>query len=283
MNYFNFHIGDYASATRHLSWDEDMAYRRLLDAYYMREAPLPLDIRQVYRLVVAVSKPQRQAVDAVLGEFFIKTEAGFVNRRCEEDIGKFAAKRDGAKASAEERWRKARAGKTQSDGNANAMRTHMPTQSDGNAPNNQEPIEDSGSSSARDLLTELRKAAGWEQEPHPNLFVTGPIEALLQNGVDLDLDVLPTIRAIAPQAGSRTTWKYFLKAIVRARNDRVAAISAANDFSDLSDRSPTNGADRQKHSRSRNFAILDAIIAEAERREDEAGGTSIENSSPRAA
>lgn len=140
--------------------------------------------------------------------------------------------------------------------------------------------QNSSSGSARDLLAELRKAAGWEQEPHPNLFITGPIEALLQNGVDLDLDVLPTIRAIAPQAGSRTTWKYFLKAIVRARNDRLAAISSANDFSD---RSPTNGANRQKHSRTRNFAILDAIVAEAERREDEEGGGSGENLAPRAA
>ena len=27
MNYYPFHIGDYLSATRHLSWEEDAAYR----------------------------------------------------------------------------------------------------------------------------------------------------------------------------------------------------------------------------------------------------------------
>ena len=32
MNYYPFHIGDYLSATRHLSWDEDHAYRRLLES-----------------------------------------------------------------------------------------------------------------------------------------------------------------------------------------------------------------------------------------------------------
>ena len=32
LNYFEDHIGDYAAATAHLSWDEDMAYTRLIRA-----------------------------------------------------------------------------------------------------------------------------------------------------------------------------------------------------------------------------------------------------------
>ena len=40
MNYYNFHIGDYARRTRHLSVIEDLFYRRLLDLYYTTEAPL---------------------------------------------------------------------------------------------------------------------------------------------------------------------------------------------------------------------------------------------------
>ncbi|MBU6253499.1 MAG: DUF1376 domain-containing protein, partial [Alphaproteobacteria bacterium] len=66
MNFYAFHIGDYSSATMHLSWDEDLAYRRLIDVYYMREAPLPPDRKQVYRLARAVSAGQRKAIDAVL-------------------------------------------------------------------------------------------------------------------------------------------------------------------------------------------------------------------------
>lgn len=76
---------------------------------------------------------------------------------------------------------------------------------------------------ARDLETELREAAGWQNEPAPNLAVTGAVAALINAGADLDLDVLPTVRAIAPQARSRTTWKYFLGAIAQARDDRIAA------------------------------------------------------------
>lgn len=86
MNFYPFHIGDYASATRHLSWDEDCAYRRLLDVYYTTEKPLPLDIKQVCRLAVASTKAQRDAVAVVLEEFFEKTDAGWINARADEEI-----------------------------------------------------------------------------------------------------------------------------------------------------------------------------------------------------
>ena len=86
MNYYPFHIGDYVSATRHLSWDEDAAYRRLLDACYTTEKPLPIDLRAVFRLVLATTDAQRQAVETVLHEFFERTDSGWVNRRAEQEI-----------------------------------------------------------------------------------------------------------------------------------------------------------------------------------------------------
>lgn len=86
MNFYPFHIGDYASATRHLSWDEDCAYRRLLDVYYTTEKPLPLDMKQVCRLAVASTKAQRDAIAVVLEEFFERTDAGWINSRADEEI-----------------------------------------------------------------------------------------------------------------------------------------------------------------------------------------------------
>lgn len=100
MNFYAFNIGDYAGATRHLSWDEDMAYRRMLDAYYSREAPLPLDRRQVYRLVGASEDRQRGAVDAVLVEFFEERATGWHNSRADEEIAKAGEK---SEAQAEKR------------------------------------------------------------------------------------------------------------------------------------------------------------------------------------
>lgn len=86
MNFYAFHIGDYASATRHLSWEEDCAYRRLLDVYYTREEPLPDDLRAICRLVVASTPEQREAVEVVLHEFFHQTEAGWISPRADREI-----------------------------------------------------------------------------------------------------------------------------------------------------------------------------------------------------
>lgn len=146
MNYYPFHIGDYASATRHLSWLEDAAYRRLLDVYYIREEPLPTDMRQVYRLVVASNDEQREAVDVVLGEFFTLTEDGYRHERCDAEIYCANEKKNKASHSAQERWRIARemerANQSENDSKANAMRTHeddyanaSKTPCEGNAPN----------------------------------------------------------------------------------------------------------------------------------------------------
>lgn len=125
MNFYPFHIGDYASATRHLSWIEDAAYRRLIDCYYVREAPFPLDKRQIYRLVVATTDEQREAVDIILDEFFILTDDGYVHERCDLEISCANDKKEKASHSAQERWRIANekkvANQPQSEGNANAI------------------------------------------------------------------------------------------------------------------------------------------------------------------
>ena len=99
MNFYPFHIGDYASATAHLSILEDGVYRRLLDCYYTREEPLPVDVRQCCRLVRAQSPDERQAVDDVLREFFELTPHGWRHSRCDDELAHFVAKREKARAS----------------------------------------------------------------------------------------------------------------------------------------------------------------------------------------
>jgi uncharacterized protein YdaU (DUF1376 family) len=86
VNYYPFHIGDYLSATRHLSWEEDAAYRRLLDTYYTNEKPLPVELRAVCRLVLAQTDAQREAVEVVLNEFFELTPDGWINHRADSEI-----------------------------------------------------------------------------------------------------------------------------------------------------------------------------------------------------
>ncbi len=106
MNYYPFHIGDYTSATRHLSWDEDAAYRRLLDVYYTTEKPLPNDLRAVCRLVLATTDAQREAVKVVLEEFFEMSENGWINARADREIDAMRDKQQKQRDKAAKRWHK---------------------------------------------------------------------------------------------------------------------------------------------------------------------------------
>lgn len=109
MNFYKHHLGDYAAATAHLSWDEDCAYRRLLDAYYKREAPIPADIKDACRLARASTPAQRRAVDTVLHEFFKLETDGWHQKRCDEEIGAASAQAETNRRIAEEREAKRRA------------------------------------------------------------------------------------------------------------------------------------------------------------------------------
>lgn len=104
MNYFELHIGDYDSATAHLSMIEDAVYSRLLRLYYRSESPLPTDPKQVCRLVRAASKVERDTVEAVLAEFFTLESDGWHNKRADEEIARYNDKRTKAKASIAKRW-----------------------------------------------------------------------------------------------------------------------------------------------------------------------------------
>ena len=85
LNHYPFHIGDYIKDTAHLSADEDLAYRRLLDLYYDTEAPIPLETQWVARKIRLGS----EVVEKVLNEYFEKGENGWSNRRCDEEIAKY--------------------------------------------------------------------------------------------------------------------------------------------------------------------------------------------------
>ncbi len=111
LNFYKHHLGDYAAATSHLSWDEDCAYRRLIDQYYKRETPIPVDVKEACRLVRAATPSQRRAVEAVLREFFRLNPDGWHQNRCNEEIGFANAQAETNRRIAEERESKKRARK----------------------------------------------------------------------------------------------------------------------------------------------------------------------------
>jgi uncharacterized protein YdaU (DUF1376 family) len=125
MHFYQFHIGDYKSHTHHLTPIEDLAYRRLLDHYYLHESPIRQ--RDVARQIGL--RDNEQEVLAVLNEFFLSTADGFINPRADEEIAKYRKFSEDGKKGAAKRWHKDTNGEANSPPNATPIAT-----------NNQEPI-----------------------------------------------------------------------------------------------------------------------------------------------
>ena len=102
MHYYQFHIGDYMSHTRHLSLYEDLAYRRLLDFYFLHEQPIKH--RDVARQIGM--REHEEDVLTVLNEFFLSTPEGFVNPRADKEIKQYKEFSEAGKRGAAKRWSK---------------------------------------------------------------------------------------------------------------------------------------------------------------------------------
>ena len=85
MHYYDFNIKDYAHDTAHLTNDQDLCFRRLLDLYYDTEVPISNDIGWVARKVRSSVKN----VTTILAEFFQESELGWVNLRADQEISSY--------------------------------------------------------------------------------------------------------------------------------------------------------------------------------------------------
>ena len=122
MHYYQFNIGDYLSHTKHLDLLEDLAYRRLLDLYYLHERPLNVSSASVARQIGM--REHEDKVKSILEEFFHNTDEGWINPRADREIKHFHSKIEQA----------SRAGKASAQRRSNVRSTGVqPT-------NNQEPI-----------------------------------------------------------------------------------------------------------------------------------------------
>ena len=90
MHYYAFHPGDYLKDTAHLSNEEDLAYRRLLDFYHQSEAPIPVETQSVSRRL----RVGYEVVNQVLSEFFELREDGWHQARCDAAIAEYRRVKD---------------------------------------------------------------------------------------------------------------------------------------------------------------------------------------------
>jgi len=164
MNYYSFHLGDYAAHTRHLSLLEDLAYRRMLDLYYTSEAPLPSDPAKVARLIGM--RDHMQEVTDVLSEFFVKTDAGYTSSRCDREIETYRAKAERAKSANKARWTPKQDDAGSKDDLKSDAKSDLKSESVQIPTNNQEPITKKeppippkGGEPGEQIETSKRKAA----------------------------------------------------------------------------------------------------------------------------
>jgi len=127
MNFYPFHIGDYAAHTRHLSLIEDLAYRRLIDSYYLAEFPFEGDPKLIARRIGM--KEYAEEVSYILDTYFEETEAGWINKRCDEEIAKYHAKADSARNANRVKLEK-----------KSVLKPVLKSETDQTLTNNQEPI-----------------------------------------------------------------------------------------------------------------------------------------------
>ena len=85
MHYYQHHIGDFIKATARLSDSQTIAYLRLLWMYYDTEKPLILDTELLaFQIGTSI-----QDTELLLRTFFILTDEGWKQTRCEEEISSY--------------------------------------------------------------------------------------------------------------------------------------------------------------------------------------------------
>jgi uncharacterized protein YdaU (DUF1376 family) len=249
MHYFQFNIGDYASHTSRLTPLEDLAYRRMLDLYYLNEQPLNGCITDVAR-ELGLSEHVSE-VKYVLSKFFTETETGFSQKRIDLEIKKYKSnaknKSKAGKASAKARQVKASKEVTDVEQVLNTTSTndelnikHKPIT------NNQEP---STSLVIKDIVAKAPKF-NFKSE----LLLLGVNEEVLQDWLDVrkkkkaantktaftglmteikksGLSVADAIKISAENswAGFKASW-YINSKDVQNKNVDILALSSASDW-----------------------------------------------------
>jgi uncharacterized protein YdaU (DUF1376 family) len=155
MHYFQFNIGDYASHTRHLTPMEDLAYRRLLDLYYLKDGQVYGDEAEVARQIGL--REYVSEVTQVLQDFFcIGEDDRWTHDRCDAEIAHFRQKSE--KAS--------NAGKASAQRRSNVRSTDVqPTNNQQPITNNQEPdlVSSNEDKSSGDDLTVNDVIEAWNE------------------------------------------------------------------------------------------------------------------------
>jgi uncharacterized protein YdaU (DUF1376 family) len=91
MNFYPHHISDFNNSTRHLTRVERSVYRDAIELYYDTESVLTHDVCKLAKKLICRSEEEKQALNDILDEFFVKHDDGYFHSRCDHEISKYRA------------------------------------------------------------------------------------------------------------------------------------------------------------------------------------------------
>jgi uncharacterized protein YdaU (DUF1376 family) len=156
MHYYPFNIGDYKSHTSHLDLMENLAYRLLLDLYYLHERPLSACTTTVARQIGM--REHEEKVQSVLQEFFVLGETGWSNIRADREIKQFHGKKEQA----------SRAGKASAERKSNGRSTDVQREFNGRSTESQRTFNQTETETETETKTETKKKQSKVNTP-PNV------------------------------------------------------------------------------------------------------------------
>ena len=218
MNYYKRHIGDYMKDASHLSLLEHGVYMRLLDVYYTREAPIPVD--QAARLISARSKDEREALSVVADEFFTVVDGCYTQTRCDAEIAAMQQKAETNRAIGMRGGRPKKETQTVDSGNPKITQTVSGNNPDVTLATSHKPITNTPSNEGVARTPEAEACLAMKAAGMASVNPSSPkLTALLDAGITLA--ELASAAADATEKG-----KPFAYALALAEGRRRDAVTA---------------------------------------------------------
>jgi uncharacterized protein YdaU (DUF1376 family) len=217
------YVADYLADTTHLRALESGAYLHLIMSYWQRGS-LPTDDRSLASIAKMTDREWRIAKPVLAGFF----DANWKHKRIDEELRRatdVSAKRSTA---GKQKGSKQEANAGANDTALADTRAYVPQsqsqEQDSSLRSESNPAPLSARERFDEIEQKLRQAAGSETNPSPGLMVLAPILGLIDQGADLEQEILPAIRA-KPRPDARS-WDYFVPQIQEFRARRQKAASA---------------------------------------------------------